>query len=87
MITESEIHERIKAYVLDTVLPGEDSSQLTGATPLVSSGVLDSVGMLRFVSFLDEEFSISIEAQEIGIENFETIELITRFVVSKITNF
>jgi len=79
----SDIEQKLKTYVLNEFLTGEDASQLTSATPLVSSGVLDSIATLRFVSYLEQEFSISIDAHEVGADNFENIESITRLVVEK----
>jgi acyl carrier protein len=83
MATPSELEARIRSYVLAEILPGEDPAQLTSTTPLVSSGLLDSIATLNFVSFLEKELDISIEAHEAGVDNFDTIERIIRLVQSK----
>jgi acyl carrier protein len=83
MSQPSDIEQRLKTYILNEFLSGEDPSQLTNTTPLVTSGVLDSIATLRFVSFLEQEFSISIDAHEVGAENFDTIESIARLVATK----
>lgn len=83
MTTPSEIEQRLRSYVLREVMPGEDPSQLAATTPLVTSGRLDSIATLRFVSFLEQEFSISIDAHETGIDNFDSLESITRLVAGK----
>jgi acyl carrier protein len=83
MATPPDLEARIRSYVLSEILPGEDPSQLTRTTPLVTSGLLDSIATLRFVSFLEKELDISIDAHEAGADNFDTIELILRLVQSK----
>ena len=83
MAQESEIEQRVRTYILSEFLPDEDPARITTTTPLVSSGVLDSIATLRFVSYLEQEFSVSIDAHEVGADNFENIESITRLVVEK----
>jgi acyl carrier protein len=45
--------------------------------------VLDSIATLRLVSFLEQEFSISLEAHEADAEHLDTIERITQLVAAK----
>jgi acyl carrier protein len=79
MVPESSI----KAFILNEFLPGEDPGALTATTPLMSSGVLDSLATLKLITFLEQEFDVKIEAHEADEEHFETIEDICRLVDSK----
>ena len=58
-----EKRDTIKNYILQEFLPGEDPDELTDSTPLISSGILDSLATLRLVSFLEEEYQIEIQPQ------------------------
>ena len=60
MTTEPQVQAQIKAYLLGEFLEGEDPASLTASTPLVSSGVLDSIATLKLVSFLEQEFTIEL---------------------------
>jgi acyl carrier protein len=77
------IKEEIRQYILSQFLPGEKSSNLHDDTPLRTSGIVDSTGMLQLVSFIEGRFGIEVEAYEAGIENFDRIEDITAFIVRK----
>jgi len=66
-------------------LPGEDASQLTITTPLLTTGVLDSIATLKLVGFLEQEFSIPIAAHETDAEYLDTIDSIARLVLSKLS--
>jgi acyl carrier protein len=77
------VAQTIKDYVLREFLPGEDPSNLTDTTELITTSVLDSLSSLRLVSYLEEEFSISIEAHEADVENLNTIADLTRLVLEK----
>jgi acyl carrier protein len=79
----AEIRPVIKDYILQEFLPGEDESQLTETTPLITGGVLDSVATLRLLLFLEERFDVKLEAHETGREYMDTIATIADLVDSK----
>ena len=51
--------------------------------PLRTSGILDSMGLLRLVSLVEEKFGIEVSAYDAGIENFDRIDDIAAFVQRK----
>ena len=73
----------IKTFILKEFLPGEDPAALTGTTPLMSSGILDSLATLKLITFLEQEFGVRIDAHEADEEHFETIDDICQLVESK----
>ncbi len=73
----------LKTFLLNEFLPGEDPDALTDTTPLMTSGVLDSLATLKLISFLENEFGVKVEAHEADEENFETINDMVRLVDSK----
>jgi hypothetical protein len=50
------------------------------------SRIIDSVGLLELVAFLEEKFDIRVEDEEIIPENFDTINNLVIFVKSKLAN-
>ncbi len=74
----------IKQFILNQFLPGENPDALTADTPLISGGILDSLATLRLVVFLEKEFNIQIEAYEADVDHFNTLELINRFIDTKV---
>lgn len=82
-MNEQEVEAQIKAYILKEFLPGENPEALTETTPLSTSGILDSIAVLKVVGFLESHFGISLQAYETGVENFNTVADITRLVMSK----
>lgn len=78
------IKQDLRNYILSEVLPGESPANLKDNTPLRTSGVLDSMGLLGLVSFVEEQYSIELEAHETGIDNFDTIDSIASLIETKI---
>jgi acyl carrier protein len=77
------MEEEIRQYILSEFLPGEKPANLANDTPLRTSGVLDSVATLRLVTFVEEQFGITVEAYEASVENFDSIQSIAAFIRSK----
>ena len=78
-----DIKSAVKKFILNEYLPGEDPAALTGTTPLVTTGILDSIAVLKVVSFLENQFGILIQPHEAVVENLNTLSDIERFVASK----
>ncbi len=84
MSETSVISGAVKSFVLSEFLPGEDPADLTDSTPLVTSGILDSIATLKLVTFLEETYDIAIQPHEIDAENLNTLSLIQNLVSSKL---
>lgn len=78
-----QIKTSVQTFLLQELLPGEDSSLVTYTTPLVTSGILDSVATLDLVSHLEESYGIKVEPHEVGVEYLNTINDIAGLVISK----
>jgi acyl carrier protein len=78
MSTAEKITSFIEKMSLD-----EGGTEVTTETSLLDSGLIDSTGILELVSFLESEFGIRVEDEEIVPENFETVTRIAAFVDSK----
>ena len=74
------IGERIKGFLAKqfpaTKKTGIDES-------LLKTGLIDSLGILDVVAFLEKEFAIAITDEELLPENFESIRSIANFVQQK----
>jgi acyl carrier protein len=53
---------------------------LTAETPLLDSGLIDSVTLMQLVAFLEETFGIALEADQIVPEHFATVDRIAALV-------
>ena len=59
------------------------AATLDESTPLITSGILDSIGTVRLVSFLEEQFGVQLDAHEIGVDHLNTLTQIAQLVLSK----
>lgn len=74
--------ERIRRFLQEEVLVEADAPPpLEDHTPLLE-GLLDSMGLLRLVSYLEEEFEVEIDDTDIVADNFRTVQDVARLVTS-----
>jgi acyl carrier protein len=78
-----EVTKVVQEYILREFLPGEDPAELTDQTPLITGGILDSISTLKLVVFLEERFSIQVEAHEAGVDHLDSIQRIAHLISAK----
>jgi acyl carrier protein len=71
---------RIYNYLDERFSPASKRVRLTGDTLLLYERVLDSVGMLELVCFVEETFGIQVPEEDIVPDNFDTINKLAAYV-------
>lgn len=79
----SSTAERLRQFIVEEFLDADSAEELEQDTPLISTGILDSVATLKLITFLEEQFGIRIEPAEADEDNLDTIASIVRLVQSK----
>jgi acyl carrier protein len=57
-----------------------DLGGVDDSTSLLQAGVLDSLGVMQLVAFLQERFGVQISDDDLVPENLESVEAIAAFV-------
>ena len=81
--TTNDVRDTVRKFLLDELFPGEDSAHLADTTPLVSEHILDSILILKLVTFLEETFEIEFEAHEMSVDHLDTILDMVEIVKTK----
>lgn len=76
------IANTVKSFILEEFLPGENPSSIDDTTPLISGGIIDSIGTIKLVSFLEETYHIEFKAHEFK-DNLDSIASIVSIVEKK----
>lgn len=77
-----QIQSEIERFILDDLLAGGRNS-INPDEPLISSGIIDSLGTLRLITFIEETYGVAIGDGEVGDENFGTLSRIAALVERK----
>jgi acyl carrier protein len=73
----------VRGLITDNLQWSGSRDQLTSDFPLIDNQVIDSLGMIKIVSVIEDEWGIQIEDEELVPDNFGTIGRIAAFVDSK----
>jgi acyl carrier protein len=83
MQANAEIEREIRAF-LSKNFPLYKEEQVDRDQSLVESGVIDSLGILELVDFVEVTFDLRIPEDELLPENLDSIANITRYLAEKL---
>ncbi len=66
------------------LLNSNGNADLADDTHLITSGIVDSTGMLEVITFLEREYGVQVEDRETTPENLATVERLDAFVARKL---
>ena len=78
-----DVQKRILEFIRSEILLGGDHSSLGEDAPLLD-GAMDSLGLMQLVAFLEEEFDMELEDDQITSDNFRTVNDVARLVSSRL---
>lgn len=70
-------------YINEQLLDDEMDEDLDGDTDLLGSGILDSLGMVKLIAFVEKEFDVKVDPEDMVIENFMNINSVCAYISSK----
>jgi len=79
----TSIETDLRRYIVDKLLFGRTDTVVNGDTSFLESGLIDSTGVLELVAFLEEQFHIKVEDEDLIPANLDSIDALTRFVERK----
>ena len=77
-----EVTNRIPGWLVQT-FPLAQQQDVGIHDSLLDSGIIDSLGTLEVVQFLEEEFSVEVTDEEMVADHFESVHAIAQLVASK----
>lgn len=78
----SDAKNTIRAFIVDNFLFG-NAEGLSDDTSFLEEGIIDSTGVLELVTFLEEEFSIKVDDEELIPENLDSITNVNAYLQRK----
>ena len=73
----------VESFLCEEFAPDMAAAGLPADLNLIESGVLDSLGLLKLVAFLENQFNIIVLPEELDVDHFNSMTRINEFVESK----
>jgi acyl carrier protein len=78
-----QVRQQVREYLLKNHVFNMDAAALHDEVSLINGGVIDSIGVLELITFLEERFGIEMEEEEMVPDNLDTVVSIEAFVARK----
>ncbi|MCB0704764.1 MAG: acyl carrier protein [Saprospiraceae bacterium] len=78
------IKEEVKTFILASFVNESETGPIGNDTPLLSSGIIDSISALQLVEFLETTFKFQFQPHEVDQDNLNSLDLIEEFVKGKL---
>ena len=82
-VAVTEIQDQVRAFIIQT-FPAAQGRSLHDDDPLLGGNIVDSVGILKLITYVESEFEITIEDEDISPEHFQSIGCLSALVRSKL---
>jgi acyl carrier protein len=83
MTTLGDINCEIWGFILEQ-FPAARYKAFSDDDSLLDSGIIDSMGILEMVAFMESQFEVTITDEDLSPENFRSVDSLSRFLKLKI---
>ena len=78
-----EIRQKLRHFILENYLFSDDEAALGDDDSFLDGGILDSMGILELIEYLDEGLGIKVEGDELVPDNLDSINSLLKFISIK----
>ncbi len=78
------MREELRRFITNNFLFGAEDSQLSDDESFLEKGLIDSTGVLELVGFVEEQYVIRFQDDEITPENLDSINRLIQFLNKKL---
>lgn len=82
-MTAADVIQRTRTFLNDNFLYMRKDFTFSDTDSLMKRGVIDSMGVVELVDFVQAEFGVAVDGADITEEHFGTLESIGKFVVGR----
>lgn len=74
---------KIRAFIFENFLFDAEEDSLKNESSFLEQGIIDSTGVLELVDWLEEEFDITVDDEELVPENLDSVILLSAYIDRK----
>lgn len=74
------MNEAIKTFLRTEILNGDLEGELEDDSDLLLSGLLDSIGLIRLIAFLEEEYGVRVPPEDVTIDRFRSVSAMVHYL-------
>ncbi len=75
-----ETKETVRQYIIENFLFGDASPLESDSMSLLDGGIIDSVGVMELVAFLEQDFELTVADEDLVPENLDSVDNLTAYI-------
>ena len=80
----AHISARVTRYIVDNFMYAFPNATLAEDDALLARGIIDSLGVVELIGFIEEEFGVTLPDGDITEANLGSVGAITRYLASRL---
>jgi acyl carrier protein len=85
-IQNQQIEPAIRDFIARNLLYSAEGFPYTDEASLLREGIIDSLGVVELVEFVQKQFGVKVDQQEVIPENFDSVTRLSAYVRRKLTS-
>ena len=82
--TDEQIFKALASFFVQQGAGRDGASAVAPDTDIIGEGLVDSLGIFKLIAFVEETFPVTIEPDEVLLENFQTLRALRNLIVKKL---
>jgi methoxymalonate biosynthesis acyl carrier protein len=78
-----ELKEKIRKFIESNLVVFEDEAEFSDSDNIFEMGFVNSLFAMKLVNYIEEDFGIEVENDDLEISNFSSVNRITEYIESK----
>jgi len=82
--TDEQIFDALASFFVQQGISQEGAIAVGPDTDVIGQGLIDSLGIFKLIAFVEERFAVTIEPDEVLLENFQTPRALRNLIAKKL---
>ncbi len=78
-----ELRQKVRDFILNNFMMGRKANELGDSDSLLSKGILDSTGVLELVGFIEQNFKIAVDDDDLVPQNLDSVNNLVTYIKNK----
>jgi acyl carrier protein len=78
-----EVEGMIRTYIAENMLFSNNGYPYADSASFLEQGIVDSMGIMELVMFVEENFALTVEDEELIPDNFDSVSQLAAYIRTK----
>lgn len=79
-----ELEAQIQQFVAQNLLFSDQGYRFSSNASFIQEGIIDSMGVMELATFVNTEFGIQVDPQDVTPDNFDSVNKLAEYVRRKL---